>query len=92
MTTKEFEQFVERNATKPHMESPYTVGLALAGEVGELLGELKKSIDGPGDAQALYHEMGDVLHYLTRLAAMYGCSLQDLMAGNMAKLRNRGLR
>lgn len=89
--TQEFEQFVEKNATKRHMFDTESVALALAGEVGELLGAIKTQMDA--NARTSYEvqaELGDVLHYLARLAWCYDVSLEELMELNMEKLKKRG--
>jgi NTP pyrophosphatase (non-canonical NTP hydrolase) len=68
-----------------------TLGFGLAGEAGEVLDLLKKSI---GHGHALDHdklkkELGDVLWYLASLSAHYGLSLNDVAQANIDKLKAR---
>jgi NTP pyrophosphatase (non-canonical NTP hydrolase) len=65
--------------------------LGLAGEVGEATEHIKKEIrgDGPLDRTALTLELGDVLHYLVRIARHYDISLQGIMDANVNKIEAR---
>jgi len=64
--------------------------LGLSGEVGEVMELLKKHArDGKHPGGALLLELGDVLHYLTVIAAEYGWTLDDVAAANVAKLIER---
>jgi len=97
MKTEEYEKFVLE--LLPSQTSYTALGgsqeehcsLGLAGEVGEAVDLVKKRIYGkkfvPWIDMAL--ELGDVLFYLTGLAAANGLTLNDLMRVNSAKLRAR---
>lgn len=65
--------------------------LGLAGEVGEVVELIKKDrFQGqPLDRDKLCKELGDVLWYLTDLAAQNGLTLQQVAETNSAKLRAR---
>jgi NTP pyrophosphatase (non-canonical NTP hydrolase) len=76
--------------------------LGLSGEIGEVLGELvisgshvteriKKEIrgDGPVDTEKLKLELGDVLHYLCRIASAKGIDMGDVMRANIEKIEAR---
>lgn len=69
------------------------VTLGLLGEAGEIANKFKKVLRGdiPLDEgkSALVDELGDVLWYLTRLAAELGVSLDELQDANAAKLLSR---
>lgn len=67
------------------------MGLGIAGEAGEVCEMLKKSIDHgiPIDKDALSKELGDVLFYIAALALIYDIALEDVAAGNIAKLAER---
>lgn len=63
----------------------------LAGEVGEVIEPIKKEVrgDGPLDRYKLKLEIGDVLHYLCRIAKRYDISMTDVMAENVQKIEAR---
>ena len=67
--------------------------LGLAGEVGELLGEHKKRLRD-GDSYKLFpdrvkEELGDLLWYLSNVAAKHGLSLEDVAMYNLGKTQRR---
>ena len=67
--------------------------LGLAGEVGELLGEHKKWIRD-GDSYKLFpdrvkEELGDLLWYLSNVAAKHGLTLEDIATYNLDKTQRR---
>ena len=67
--------------------------LGLAGEVGELLGEHKKWIRD-GDSYKLFpdrvkEELGDLLWYLSNVAAKHGLTLEDVATYNLDKTQRR---
>ena len=70
--------------------------LGLAGETGEIMEQLKKSIretDGSYISQPridnLKLELGDVLWYLSTLADCIGFSLEEIASANVKKLTER---
>lgn len=97
MTTKEYEAFAQRTAMYPDAEKGTIQGLAyvalgLAGEAGEFSNKAKKLIrDGISDEliHGLRDELGDVMWYLARAARELGVSLDEIMALNCAKLKDR---
>ena len=67
--------------------------LGLAGEVGELLAEHKKWIRD-GDSYKLFpdrvkEELGDLLWYLSNVAAKHGLTLEDVATYNLDKTQRR---
>lgn len=72
--------------------------LGLANEAGEVAGKVKKIFrDRQGhitdaDREALALELGDVLWYLSELCTKLGIRLEDVAAGNIAKLADRASR
>jgi NTP pyrophosphatase (non-canonical NTP hydrolase) len=72
--------------------------LGLANEAGEVAGKVKKFFrDRQGritdaDRDALALELGDVLWYLSELCTRLGVRLEDVAAGNIAKLADRASR
>lgn len=72
------------------------MGLGIGGEAGEVQEHVKKFIrDGKvPDRDKFVWELGDVLHYLTRIASEFGYTLEEIMQANVDKLeaRDRGKR
>lgn len=67
------------------------VGLGLAGEAGEAADVIKKHLcqGHPLDLAKLKNELGDVLWYVARGCDVFGFQLEDVMAENISKLKNR---
>lgn len=64
--------------------------MGLAGETGEVVEPCKKHFrDGKEPGPELLLELGDVLHYLTVIAASYGWTLDDVANANVVKLEAR---
>jgi NTP pyrophosphatase (non-canonical NTP hydrolase) len=69
--------------------------LGLAGEAGEICEKVKKCIRDDGGKMSderralLAKELGDVLWYVATLASELGLSMDDIAAGNLAKLAAR---
>lgn len=91
MDSSKYERFVLGNAKIGVDNLTYSI-IGLAGEAGEVAEWFKKSVlrgnSKYTDADLLF-ELGDVLHYVTRIALHKGWSLADVMAGNMEKLFER---
>lgn len=72
--------------------------LGLANEAGEVAGKVKKIMrDHQGrisdaDREALALELGDVLCYLSEMCTRLGIGLEEVAAGNIAKLADRAAR
>ena len=95
---KQYEGFVDGRwlKTDDKMRDLFHVSAGLAGESGEVLELIKKSIipgrEKPYSSEKMALELGDVMYYVTRLAAMHGLTLGDVIEGNMMKLTMRGVR
>lgn len=65
--------------------------LGLAGEAGEVVDLIKKYLyqGHPLDKEKLVNELGDVCWYVAVLADGLGYRLEDVMQGNVEKLRKR---
>ena len=66
--------------------------MGLAGEVGEFVDEVKKGYYKPGhplDSEVLIEELGDVLFYVSVLAAQLGVTLEEVSRLNWEKLKER---
>lgn len=93
MKTKEYEKWVDEIARDPIDRSPYSF-IGLAGETGEVMEWYKKAVMRTKKSESLTeedlkNELGDVLHYTTRIAHAYGWCLKDLMRANRSKLEVR---
>jgi NTP pyrophosphatase (non-canonical NTP hydrolase) len=91
MKVKEFEAFVASNAKMALDNLEYSV-IGLCGEAGEVAEWYKKSHlrGNPKYTDAmLKSELGDVLHYVSRISQAHGWSLKDLMTDNVEKLIER---
>lgn len=68
----------------------YIMSTGLAGETGEVLEHLKKHVrDGKLDIEALRDELGDVIHYWTRICLRYELSPREVMLANIDKIKAR---
>lgn len=65
--------------------------LGIAGEVGEVVDLVKKSVyyGKDMDLDHLEEEIGDVMFYLVNLATMYNLSMEDILEKNIVKLEKR---
>jgi NTP pyrophosphatase (non-canonical NTP hydrolase) len=70
--------------------------MGLLEEAGEVAGVFKRLLRGdfpPEQAMARLHkELGDVLWYVSRVAADNGWSLEDIATTNLEKLESRSVR
>ncbi len=95
----EFEEYQKKSrvvAKYPNAGENYIYPtLGLSGESGEVAEKIKKVLrDKNGqlnevDCEEIKKELGDVLWYLAQLATELGISLEDVAAGNLAKLYDR---
>lgn len=85
-----YENFVRDNWSYKGSDHVAYCAVALGGEAGEVLNEVKKSMrSGENRMPQVCDELGDTLHYLTRLGQLHGYSLEDIMDFNMTKLTLR---
>ncbi len=69
--------------------------LGLVNEAGEVAGKIKKIFRDKGgeigeqEREALKHELGDVLWYLTQICTELGLSLEEVAQANLEKLFSR---
>jgi len=77
------------NLKKPEALSNWCMGLA--GEAGELIDLIKKSLfhGHELDKDKAQKELGDVLWYLSLLCSELGMSLEEVAERNLVKLRKR---
>jgi len=81
----------ERRERAAEREEVIEACLGLAGESGEVVDLIKKSIyyGKPLDQGKLVEELGDTLHYLVRLCELHGFEIEDIADDNIRKLRGR---
>jgi NTP pyrophosphatase (non-canonical NTP hydrolase) len=97
ITLENYADWVETGWTRPagtpvdRLRELAVMSLGLAGETGEVIEPIKKEIrgDGPLDRGNLRLELGDVLHYLCRIAKHYDIDLGDVMVSNIEKIEAR---
>jgi|SRR5882724_8994055 len=79
------------DSEKDELRELAVMTLGLAGECGEVIEPIKKEIrgDGPLDRVKLQLELGDVLHYLCRIASHYGLNMESIMIANVDKIEAR---
>ena len=71
-------------------QSLWVVGLALAGDAGEVMDCIRKlPREGDGARERLAGELGDVWRYWTRLCVATGLRPADLLARNRIKIEER---
>ncbi len=97
MQIDEFQKWVELGWTRrvdterDDLRELAIMSIGLAGEAGEVLEHIKKEIrgDGPLNRSELRAELGDVLHYLCRIASHYDIDMLDVMTANKRKIEAR---
>lgn len=98
MTLNEYQNCALETAVFPgrgEFQGLMYLGLGLAGESGEVTDHLKKAWrddDGdvtPSRSEAIKAELGDVLWYVSVLAADLGMTLEEVGRYNRDKLRSR---
>lgn len=91
MKIKDYEEFVAAGAFMPLNDDAYST-IGLCGEAGEVAEWVKKAIfrkNAKFTEEMLLLELGDVLHYVTRLALNHGWTLKQVMEANTVKLEAR---
>ena len=92
MKVAEYEAFVLEKAKMSVEDDSYNV-IGLCGEAGEVAEWVKKAIYRKNDKfteEMLQLELGDVIHYVTRMAIKHKWTLKQIMAANIVKLTARG--
>lgn len=93
MLFSEYQEFASKGIHGATLEREPVVGFALGlvGETGEVVDDIKKRIYHGRDIplQHTAEELGDVLWYVANIATQYGFNLDDIVAQNMKKLKNR---
>ena len=98
MTFDEYNKLAASTDKYPVSVKPWIYALGLTGEAGEVADKLKKQYRDNGGVISneakveLVKELGDVMWYITRLAASLGYSLCEVASMNVEKLRSRAER
>lgn len=92
MNFRDYQMLSKRTMPKEKEElvkANYALGLA--GESGEVVDLIKKYVfhGHVEDRFDVEKELGDVLHYLSGLATLYGLSLEEIATKNIIKLAKR---
>lgn len=81
------------NATGQTDRDLAIMSLGLAGETGEVIEHIKKSIrDGSLNMEALKKELGDVVYYWARICKYFEFQPSEVLAANVEKLESRRAR
>jgi len=93
MEYRDFYKFVRANWTDGpggSMRDLFIMSLGMAGELGESIEHIKKNVrDGTLDIDKLILEMGDTIHYWTRVCQFFGISPEEVFQANVDKLVKR---
>lgn len=93
MTIKEFQRVSTRTLNKELSLKDQTAHmlLGISSEAGELINMYKKSMftGFDLDLEEVKNECGDVLFYISNLMSLYNIKLEDVLEGNVEKLRKR---
>ena len=99
MTFKEYQRLSRKTAIYPGVGKNFVYpALGLSGESGEVAEIVKriirekKGLIDKESKKAISKELGDVLWYLTQLAAEFNISLEEIAKQNIEKLKSRKVR
>jgi NTP pyrophosphatase (non-canonical NTP hydrolase) len=86
-----YQEFTNTTVLESVKDCTHYFALGLSGEVGEVNEIVKKLIRDGGDIpyEKLTLELGDVLYYLSQVAACFGISMSDVANANIKKLTSR---
>lgn len=72
-------------------EKIWCAALGLCGEAGEVIEPIKKGLvlGKPISRSCLVKELGDVLHYWSRIAGHFGITPNEVMQANIVKIEGR---
>ena len=91
MTLNEYQQLSRRTLPTGTPMGLANYAMGLTGESGEVVDHIKKHVfhGHKLDKAETMNELGDTLHYLSGIASMIGCSLEDIAVMNIEKLKRR---
>ena len=89
----EYPEFVASRAKQlsNHTEDMLHMAVGISGEAGELLDAIKKVwvYNKTLDIENVREELGDLLFYIQGMANLIGTDLEELIKGNVEKLKKR---
>jgi NTP pyrophosphatase (non-canonical NTP hydrolase) len=91
-TLNEYQQATARtDSHTSHREAVLNFALGIAGEAGEIVDLVKKRMfhGHAMDKEKLKGELGDQLWYISRMAARFDITLEEVAQGNIDKLKHR---
>ena len=90
MDLRDYQTAAQRtlNVDWPERDQIANVALGLAGEAGELVDQIKKTLyhGHPPDRDKIADELGDCLWYIAAIASKYGLKLDLIADLNISKL------
>lgn len=91
MKIEEYADWVDEVWSVPLDKELPVIALGLAGESGEVIDIIKKSMvkSEQPDRDHLKEEMGDAIYYWVKLANYYGFDIEDILDANHEKLTKR---
>jgi len=92
MTPKDYQKLCKKTAKKfnDREKEIFTWGLGIAGEAGDVAGCIKKTFShGDDQKEGLKENLGDTLWYIAMICDFFGWDLEDVMKGNIKKLKKR---
>ena len=91
MTLNEYQKSAKRTVMYPSQYGFEYTAVSMAGEVGEYCNKVKKIMRGDGHIsnEALAHELGDILWYVSQAARECGYELEEIAQMNLDKLADR---
>ncbi|MGN0449077.1 MAG: nucleoside triphosphate pyrophosphohydrolase family protein, partial [Ruminococcus sp.] len=101
MNFNEYQELSKRTMPEPEIkgvilriydkQAKANYAMGLSGESGEVTDLIKKELfhGHSEDPFGIQKELGDVLHYLSGLATMYGLTLEEVAMANIEKLKKR---
>ena len=87
-------QFQTATEIKSNFDLKY-MAIGLAGEVGEVLNEIKKLERDDNNhltgkrRESIKKELGDVMWYFTGICTRLNLTIEDVLLGNIEKLKNK---
>lgn len=92
MNLKEYQELCKKTARIFDIKEKeiFTWGLGICGEAGDVAGCIKKTYSHDNDQRdGIKENLGDVFWYAAMICNFYGWDLEEVMEGNIAKLKKR---
>ncbi len=93
MTINEYQKLANTTINKELDDRDTLINgvMGLCGESGEVIDLVKKHLSHghPLNKERIIEELGDVAWYIAEIATVLGVELEDVLAGNIEKLKRR---